>query len=233
MDPQYGSCQWCRRMLAATARSDAKFCGQRCRQASWRFTVAPADRETSEGNTRQMHFAYADPPYPRKAFYYPENTEVDYPSLIDRLATGYSDGWALSVDSGSARQVWQHCPPDTRLCVWVKKPMRVKAYRVVSTWEALFVCGGRQRRQASVEVLDDALVYRGRHSAFPGAMIGMKPPEFSEWMFRLLGAVAGDRLDDLYPGSGAVSEAWRRFQLGATGQAPSMKTVVLAGEGDE
>lgn len=39
----------------------------------------------------------------------------------------------------------------------------------------------------------------------------MKPPEFSVWMFRLLGARRGDELVDLFPGSGAVTRAWERY----------------------
>ena len=40
--------------------------------------------------------------------------------------------------------------------------------------------------------------------------VGMKPPRFAVWMFGQLGARAGDELVDLYPGSGAITEAWRR-----------------------
>jgi hypothetical protein len=39
----------------------------------------------------------------------------------------------------------------------------------------------------------------------------MKPPQFAAWMFAQLGARPGDHLVDLYPGSGAVGEAWRRY----------------------
>jgi hypothetical protein len=38
----------------------------------------------------------------------------------------------------------------------------------------------------------------------------MKPPRFAVWMFGQLGARAGDQLVDLYPGSGEITEAWRR-----------------------
>jgi hypothetical protein len=44
-----------------------------------------------------------------------------------------------------------------------------------------------------------------------GALIGMKPPQFAIWLFAQLGARAGDELVDLYPSSGAVTEAWRRY----------------------
>ncbi len=39
----------------------------------------------------------------------------------------------------------------------------------------------------------------------------MKPPQFAVWMFRQLGARGGDELVDLYPGSGAIGVAWRRY----------------------
>jgi hypothetical protein len=39
----------------------------------------------------------------------------------------------------------------------------------------------------------------------------MKPPQFAVWMFSQLGARPGDQLEDLFPGSGAIGEAWRRY----------------------
>jgi hypothetical protein len=39
----------------------------------------------------------------------------------------------------------------------------------------------------------------------------MKPPQFAVWMVCQLGARSGDELVGLYPGSGAVGEAWRRY----------------------
>ena len=43
----------------------------------------------------------------------------------------------------------------------------------------------------------------------------MKPPQFAVWMFCQLGARPGDELVDLYPGSGAIGEAWRRYTAAA------------------
>jgi hypothetical protein len=34
---------------------------------------------------------------------------------------------------------------------------------------------------------------------------------FCRWLFGLLGAAPGDQLDDLFPGSGAVTRAWAVF----------------------
>ena len=42
-------------------------------------------------------------------------------------------------------------------------------------------------------------------------MIGAKPPAVCRWIFGLLGAGPQDTLDDLFPGSGAVSRAWAAF----------------------
>lgn len=51
----------------------------------------------------------------------------------------------------------------------------------------------------------------------PARVIGAKPATFARWMFDLLGALPGDELDDLFPGSGGIGRAWqvytRRGQL--------------------
>lgn len=158
-----------------------------------------------------MHFAYADPPYPGKAHYYAEGQEVDHASLLEQLTAGYPDGWALSTSSVALAGVLRLCPPGVRVCAWVKSPRRTRSSGPHDAWEALLVAGGRPLRVDVVHDVENALVYRGRYRAFPGAMVGMKPPQFAEWMFRQLGASRGDRLHDLFPGSGAVTEAWLRY----------------------
>lgn len=50
-----------------------------------------------------------------------------------------------------------------------------------------------------------------RRPTLPKACIGMKPPLFCEWVFKLLGALPGDSLDDLFPGSGIVTRAWKDY----------------------
>lgn len=37
---------------------------------------------------------------------------------------------------------------------------------------------------------------------------GAKPEPFCLWLFSVLGARRGDRLHDIYPGSGAVKRTW-------------------------
>jgi hypothetical protein len=152
-----------------------------------------------------MIFAYADPPYPGKAGYY------DHASLLERLTKSYPDGWALSTSSEALRDVLSLCPRGVRVCAWFKGPRYTKSRRALVSWEPLIVAGGRPLQVDAVQDLADGLVAVGRFRRFPGAMVGMKPPAFAEWMFRQLGASRVDRLDDLFPGSGAIRRAWARY----------------------
>jgi len=77
--------------------------------------------------------------------------------------------------------------------------------------EPLNVFGGHPLRIDVVQDLSDGLVAVGRFRRFPGAMIGMKPPRVCRVDVRQLGASPADRLDDLFPGSGAIRRAWIRY----------------------
>lgn len=229
-------CAWCKAVIPGSARRDSKFCSKRCRQSSWRFKVEVAPRAATD---RPMLFAYADPPYPGKSRYYPERREVDHSLLIRRLVMEYPDGWALSTSSGSVRDVLALIPAWTpvRICAWFKGPRPTKSLRALMSWEPLIVAGGRPLRTNVVQELNDGLIARGRFRAFPGAMIGMKPPAFAEWMFRQLGASRGDRLDDLFPGSGAIGVAWTRYASLPPAEttcrvAPALEYASLAAVGD-
>lgn len=201
-------CLWCKWPIPRGKRRDSIFCSKLCRQASWRFHVHPCELQATDP---PMHFAYADPPYPGKADYYPEKQEVDHPSLLDRLVKEYADGWALSTSARSLRDILLLCPPHVRVCAWLRRARNGRSRRALTSWEPLIVCGGRPLPTDRACGLKDALIARGRYRAFPGAMVGMKPPAFAEWMFRQLGASRGDLLDDLFPGSGAIRLAWTRY----------------------
>ena len=210
------TCAWCGREIPAGHRRDSKFCSTRHRQASWRFAVG---RAPGIASGRPMTFCYADPPYPGKAHLYPEQQEVDHQELVTRLVELYPDGWALSTSAEGLQRVLALCPPDVRVAAWVRQARHVRSMRAVNAWEPVIIRGGRPSDASVAQVLEDVLIYKGRYRAFPGALIGMKPPEFSEWVFRQLGAARGDTLVDLYPGSGAVTLAWERFtSLEASGR---------------
>lgn len=158
-----------------------------------------------------MRFAYADPPYPGKSKYYPERREVDHASLLQTLQLEYPDGWALSTSSEALRDVLRLCPIGVRIGAWFKGQRPTKSHRSLVTWEPLIVAGGRALPVSVVQSSLDGLISQGRFRAFPGAMIGMKPPAFAEWMFGMLGVAHGDRVDDIFPGSGAIGVALEKY----------------------
>ncbi len=158
-----------------------------------------------------MKFAYADPPYPghtkRGRYKHDErNAEVDHATLIETLLTDYPDGWALSTGSNNLRAVLPLCPEDARVGAWVKpfcsyKPNVNPAY----AWEPVIFCGGRVRDRFEPTERDWFLA----NIMIKKGLTGAKPPEVCEWIFRLLGARAGDEIDDLYPGTGIVTATWK------------------------
>jgi hypothetical protein len=165
-----------------------------------------------------MKFAYADPPYPGMAHLYKDHPdyagEVDHKALIERLVDEFPDGWALSTQMMSLRDILPFCPPDTETAVWIKpnenSPVWSKNPRNWS-WEPVLMRGGRFRsaryRESSDIVRNYCIV--PHHSI---RIIGQKPELFCFWLFRCLGALPGDDFVDLFPGSGAVGRAWDKYQ---------------------
>lgn len=155
-----------------------------------------------------MRFAYADPPYPGCSHLYPEKTEVDYPALIARLIVEYPDGWALSTHSPSLRDLLPLCPHDTRVMVWAKTYANHKPnVGVTYAWEPVLVRGGRPRTRDQWSIFDWVSCAAAKTPGFRGA----KPDKFCWWLFTVLNAEPGDELDDLFPGTGAVTRAWHMF----------------------
>jgi hypothetical protein len=173
--------------------------------------AAPRSRRPQTTGRGSLRLAYADPPYPGKAGLYPEGEEVDHRALVDRLVAEFPNGWALSTSASALQAVLALCPADVRVCSWHRQIRRTRSRRPLSAWEPLIVYGGRELPTNVTQTATDALAYAGRYRTFPGAMTGMKPPQFAVWMFAQLGALPGDELVDLFPGSGAVSRAWERY----------------------
>lgn len=252
------SCAWCGAALEATLRRDAKFCSQRCRQASHRFgrAVGKAQRASSP-----MRLAIADPPYPGKAHLYRDHPdyagEVDHDELIGRLCCDY-DGWALATSMEALPLVLSIAVSHAkavRTAPWIRGGRNCRSAHPNNDWEAVVYWGGRQvvsprgsrdtsrpgprdasppgARDASGAAQHDAsreysgdmsclpasrkrrsdvLIYTGRaRTTDPNRVIGAKPAVWCRWVFDLMGAQIGDSLDDLYPGSGGITRAWRIF----------------------
>lgn len=170
-----------------------------------------------------MTFCYADPPYPGLARRYYDCEEVDHRELVRRLVDEFPDGWALSTSAAAlpgvlaivsqvlGLELGVHRSHECRVAAWIKGSRQGVSHRARSAWEPLIVVGGRPVEMDCHTKLDDVLMWGGRQLSHPGALVGMKPAAFAEWMFRLLGATQGDQFVDMFPGSGSVSRAWDLF----------------------
>lgn len=159
-----------------------------------------------------MRFAYADPPYlgcAQKLYGDPTYDGIEaHEELIARLIVEYPDGWAMSLNSTTLKDILPLCPSGCRIASWVKpfavfKPNVNPAY----AWEPVIFTGGRKRDRTHDTVRDWHSEVITLRKGVPGA----KPPGFVAWVVALLGADVrkGDTIDDLFPGSGAMLGVWR------------------------
>ena len=168
-----------------------------------------------------MRFAYADPPYIGRAkrYYGDQATyvgEVDHAELIASLGAGGYDGWALScaVDIPSLKTILPCLPDDARLCPWVKPGTAPPATNGIhNMWEGLIVVGGRQEPPGKRDWL------LAQPARFGGDLPGRKSIAFVAWLWGLLGARPGDTLDDKFPGTGIVGNAWTNLSRAALDDA--------------
>jgi hypothetical protein len=179
-----------------------------------------------------MKFAYADPPYlgcgKLYAAHHPDALDWDRPErhrmLIGQLEGDYPDGWALSCSSPSLPTLLGFCPEGVRVGAWVKpfavfKPNVNPAY----AWEPVIWRGGRRGDRDRDTVRD----WVAESITLKRGLTGAKPREFCRWVFSLLGAERGDTLDDIFPGTGAVSAAWAEW-IGARTPLPELPLLGAA-----
>jgi hypothetical protein len=200
-------------------------CSVRCRQARHRFLRAVGYAEQVSG--RPLRLAYADPPYLGKAALYRDHPdyggEVDHAALIERLAA--YDGWALSTSAQALPAVLALCPPRVRVAAWHRGERPARSRWPLHAWEPVIYHGGRQL--VSGQRRADWLVCGvGPLGSLPGRVIGAKPAAMRRWIFTLLDAAPGDTLDDLFPGSGAVSRAWAAYASQQPSSTPGALRVV-------
>lgn len=163
-----------------------------------------------------LRFAYADPPYFGLAekFYghlHPNAADYDrietHAALVARL--NEYDGWAMSMHTPAVRHILPLCPEDARLMAWVKPFASFKpGVGVAYAWEAIIVRGGRPRTRQQHTVRDWCACNITLKKGFQGA----KPEGVIRWLLEVWNAEKTDTIDDLFPGSGAVSralEAWK------------------------
>jgi hypothetical protein len=140
----------------------------------------------------------------------PRCAEIDHRELVNRLVADYPDGWALSLASPSLKYILPFCPGGVRIGSWVKPFCAFKAnVNPAYAWEPVIFSGGRPRTRQQQTVRDwvsvNITLKKGLH--------GAKPKEFCYWVFDVLNVHPGDSLDDLFPGTGIVSECFREYTI--------------------
>lgn len=150
----------------------------------------------------------------RKADNHPGAAEWDKPerhrALLLQLEEEY-DGYAIATahDGLSAYTDDRgELPRGCRVMVWVKPNSLATASRVRNVWEPVIVKlpfgGGRQSSILMGGQINDVLVANRPSIGFAGA----KPPEWTNWILSVLGYdPTTDTVDDLFRGSGSVSDA--------------------------
>jgi hypothetical protein len=221
------ACAWCGGPISPKARRDAVCCSTRCRQARHRFARTVGAAPTGVAPSWPLRLAYADPPYPGKAWLYRRHPdyagEVDHAALIRRLST--YDGWALSTSAAALPAVLALCPPGVRVAAWHRGERVTPSRWPLNAWEPVIYTGGRPADPSRPSPTDttrrvDSLVHGvAPMTTLPGRVIGAKPAAFCRWIFDLLGAAPDDSLDDLFPGSGAITRAWQAFTAEESSQA--------------
>ena len=182
-----------------------------------------------------MKVAYADPPYPgQSAKHYADHPdyagEVDHGELVERLS--WYDGWALSTSTTALPYVlnqmpdwllpdpWISTPGRVRIMAWVKPFAAYKRnIKVAYSWEPVLVRAARKPEPNRIDgiTLRD---YIAEPITLRRGVVGVKPERFCWWLFEVLGMRPDDELDDLFPGSGAVTEAWKAWR-----RAPQFEAV--------
>lgn len=163
-----------------------------------------------------MRLAYADPPYlgcgKLYAAHHADALDWDCPEthrrLIERLCDEYPEGWAMSSSSPALRTILPMCPEDVRTSPWVKpfavfKPNVGVAY----AWEPVIWRGGRPRARDQDTVRD----WISANITLRRGLTGAKPRDFCRQLFAILNLQRGDELEDIFPGTGAVTAAWQEW----------------------
>jgi hypothetical protein len=159
---------------------------------------------------------YADPPYIGCAHLYKDHPdydgEVDHIALIDRLESEFG-GWVLHA-SATAKSMAVLAPlvasTGARWMTWVKPFAAFKKnVPVAYAWEPVIVKAARKpvvsKRLVNRDWVAESITLRR-------GLTGAKPEAVCHWAFEMLGARPEDELHDLFPGTGAVTEAWRTWR---------------------
>lgn len=195
-----------------------------------------------------MRVAYADPPYPGQSEkHYADHPdyagEVDHAELIERMERDY-DGWLLHTSSVALRDILPLCPPEARVMGWMKSFAAYKVnIPVAYAWEPVIVKACRKpvvshrvvSRDWMALTSEETTAWLGEPAVMEGitmrrGLSGVKPEKVCRWAFEMLGLEPTDELVDLFPGSGAVTRAWKAWQDDVLRDDSLNGTISLFGE---
>lgn len=167
-----------------------------------------------------MKLGYADPPYfgcgKLYAAHHADALDWDDPQthvrLVERLM-GEFDGWVIHA-SATPESFALYAPlllkTGARHCAWVKGFAAFKKNVPVGyAWEPVFIKPGRK------PVVSKRLVMRDwiqESITLKRGLTGAKPEAVCHWAFELAAARPDDELSDLFPGTEAVTRAWKTWQ---------------------
>lgn len=161
---------------------------------------------------------YADPPYPgQSAKHYSNHPdyagEVDHVGLLRLLDTEF-DGWLLHTSSPALPSVLGHAASagiaGFRIMAWVKPFAAFKRnVPVAYAWEPVLVKPCRKPTVSKRLVLRDWI---SEPITMRRGLSGAKPEAVCRWAFEVLGMEPADTLVDIYPGTGAVTDAWEAWR---------------------
>lgn len=164
-----------------------------------------------------MRIGYLDPPYigmaKLKYGSHPDYAgEVDHYKLLE--STAQYDGWVLHLSSPTLPEILGYATElklEYRIMAWTKTWCTFRRnVPVAYAWEPILV------HEARRPVVDPQrpVVMRDWYAcrmAMRKGLTGAKPAELCHWLFCVLGAEPTDELIDVFPGSGAVTDAWKTW----------------------
>jgi hypothetical protein len=164
----------------------------------------------------QLRIGYADPPYIGCAHLYRDHPdyagEVDHAALIERLQDEFN-GWVLHASATAASMATLAPLVASTGARWMSWNKTFAAFKknvsVAYAWEPVIVKAARK------PVVSKRIVMRDWHACqitLRRGLTGAKPESLCHWAFEMVGARPEDELHDLFPGTGAVTEAWRTWR---------------------
>jgi hypothetical protein len=163
-----------------------------------------------------VKIAYLDPPYIGCAHLYRDHPdyggEVDHEALIERVNSEF-DGWVLHA-AATATSMAILAPlavkTGARWMSWVKGFAAFKRnVSVAYAWEPVLVKPARRPIVSGRLVMRDWIQ---ESITMQRGLTGAKPEAVCHWAFEMVGAQPDDELVDFFPGTGAVTAAWKTWQ---------------------